>query len=636
MAPRLLSRAGGPGPGRPRSPTRACARRSRRLPAERLAGLGDGVAALRLRGPAGLRPSGNGSEPPGGRWGLPRPTPGRRGVDPRATAKGSGTDRPRPEPAAGPSAPADRSGPGARTFQPSRRHRDGAADPRGGAATVPVCCRLAEHAPRRRRGRQAFDRAVAFGRAASTGVVGPAVGPVARRPPVRPPHRAAVGPRRGRPPTAVATDDIDGTDGAADRTGRTRGRRPFGAAALRPDPCCPAVDAGSRQRRPAPARRRALARTQPVAPVGRGSIRLAARRPSDPPGRRAAVGSRHRPRPGPGARLRSGLRGRAADPARRLRWCGPPPDARPGPRPRGRDSSPRRRASRRAGAPDHPGRAGDPGRPARGIPAAGRTAAAIPGRPRPARPRPVAALREADAGRTRTTREKVTARWPGAREGRRHPARRAQQGRATDVLFNPTEYSVEYSANFQETSPPGLSSPIIQFVNGNAQVLTMDLLFDTYTDGGGADVTAMTRPFIDMLSIDATCTPRRGSSSAGARSPSAPWSRRSRRSSPCSAPTGPRCAPPYRHLQAVQDDRRTARRPPPQLGRQDQAPGLRGARQHLADRRERVRRAAVLAADRHRERHRRPPAHRAGPGPGAATDRPRTSEGGTADADRGA
>ena len=77
------------------------------------------------------------------------------------------------------------------------------------------------------------------------------------------------------------------------------------------------------------------------------------------------------------------------------------------------------------------------------------------------------------------------------------------KGRVTDVLFNPTEYSVEYSAAFQETSPPGLSSPIIQFVNGNAQVLTMDLLFDTYTDGGGADVTAITGPLLDTLSIDA-------------------------------------------------------------------------------------------------------------------------------------
>lgn len=76
------------------------------------------------------------------------------------------------------------------------------------------------------------------------------------------------------------------------------------------------------------------------------------------------------------------------------------------------------------------------------------------------------------------------------------------QNRSTEVIFNPTEYSIEYSAGFQETPPPGLSSPIIQFVNGNAQVLTMDLLFDTYTNGGGTNVTAATKPFVDMLAID--------------------------------------------------------------------------------------------------------------------------------------
>jgi hypothetical protein len=78
------------------------------------------------------------------------------------------------------------------------------------------------------------------------------------------------------------------------------------------------------------------------------------------------------------------------------------------------------------------------------------------------------------------------------------------RGRGTEipVLFNPTEYSVEYSASFQETAPPGLANPIIQFVNGNARVLTMDLLFDTYTDGGGRNVIEVTQPFTDLLSID--------------------------------------------------------------------------------------------------------------------------------------
>lgn len=77
-------------------------------------------------------------------------------------------------------------------------------------------------------------------------------------------------------------------------------------------------------------------------------------------------------------------------------------------------------------------------------------------------------------------------------------------GNSVEVLFNPTEYSVEYSAMYQETAAPGLSNPILQFVNGNARVLTMDLLFDTWTDGGGRDVIEVTEPFTEMLSIDGT------------------------------------------------------------------------------------------------------------------------------------
>lgn len=76
------------------------------------------------------------------------------------------------------------------------------------------------------------------------------------------------------------------------------------------------------------------------------------------------------------------------------------------------------------------------------------------------------------------------------------------KGTVVEVLFNPTEYSVEHSASFGQTAPPGLDNPITQFVNGNAQVLTMDLLFDTYTDGGGEDVSERTRQLTDLVHID--------------------------------------------------------------------------------------------------------------------------------------
>jgi nucleoid-associated protein YgaU len=50
-------------------------------------------------------------------------------------------------------------------------------------------------------------------------------------------------------------------------------------------------------------------------------------------------------------------------------------------------------------------------------------------------------------------------------------------------LFNPKELSVEKSNQFAEVNIPGLSSPIFQFVRGNARSVTMDLFFDTYEEG---------------------------------------------------------------------------------------------------------------------------------------------------------
>lgn len=50
-------------------------------------------------------------------------------------------------------------------------------------------------------------------------------------------------------------------------------------------------------------------------------------------------------------------------------------------------------------------------------------------------------------------------------------------------LFNPKELSVEKSNQFAEVNIPGLSSPVFQFVRGNARSVTMDLFFDTYEEG---------------------------------------------------------------------------------------------------------------------------------------------------------
>lgn len=51
------------------------------------------------------------------------------------------------------------------------------------------------------------------------------------------------------------------------------------------------------------------------------------------------------------------------------------------------------------------------------------------------------------------------------------------------VLFNPTEYSVERANVYKATPVPGLGSPLIQFINGDAATLSMELFIDDYTDG---------------------------------------------------------------------------------------------------------------------------------------------------------
>lgn len=48
------------------------------------------------------------------------------------------------------------------------------------------------------------------------------------------------------------------------------------------------------------------------------------------------------------------------------------------------------------------------------------------------------------------------------------------------VLFNPEEYSINKDNNLAVQGIPGLSAPIVQFVNGNLRTLEMELFFDTW------------------------------------------------------------------------------------------------------------------------------------------------------------
>jgi nucleoid-associated protein YgaU len=59
----------------------------------------------------------------------------------------------------------------------------------------------------------------------------------------------------------------------------------------------------------------------------------------------------------------------------------------------------------------------------------------------------------------------------------------SKRGLILPVMFNPAEYNVERANTYKSTPVPGLGSPLIQFVNGEAATLSMDLFIDDYTDG---------------------------------------------------------------------------------------------------------------------------------------------------------
>jgi nucleoid-associated protein YgaU len=81
----------------------------------------------------------------------------------------------------------------------------------------------------------------------------------------------------------------------------------------------------------------------------------------------------------------------------------------------------------------------------------------------------------------------------------------AESGAPLEVQFNPTEYTLTKGAQLAEVPIPGLDQPIIQFVRGQTETLTLDLFFDSTEDGTGSNakpVTERTDKFYDLIKID--------------------------------------------------------------------------------------------------------------------------------------
>ena len=59
-------------------------------------------------------------------------------------------------------------------------------------------------------------------------------------------------------------------------------------------------------------------------------------------------------------------------------------------------------------------------------------------------------------------------------------------GGEIQALFNPKEYTVEQSNVYAEIGIPGLPAPVVQFIRGNSDKLTFDLLVDTTSAAPGS------------------------------------------------------------------------------------------------------------------------------------------------------
>src|ERR1700730_15546699 len=83
-------------------------------------------------------------------------------------------------------------------------------------------------------------------------------------------------------------------------------------------------------------------------------------------------------------------------------------------------------------------------------------------------------------------------------------------GEKIPVMFNPEEYTVNREINYAQAVIPGLSGPVLQFVNGNMQTLEMELFLESYEEhkinnrvlnSAHDDVRWLTTQFTNLMNI---------------------------------------------------------------------------------------------------------------------------------------
>jgi Contractile injection system tube protein/LysM domain len=74
-----------------------------------------------------------------------------------------------------------------------------------------------------------------------------------------------------------------------------------------------------------------------------------------------------------------------------------------------------------------------------------------------------------------------------------------------EVQYNPTEFSLDKGVQLAEINIPGLDTPLLQFVRGQTEKLSIELFFDTTDDGTGAGATSVTKltdPIYSLAKIE--------------------------------------------------------------------------------------------------------------------------------------
>lgn len=69
-----------------------------------------------------------------------------------------------------------------------------------------------------------------------------------------------------------------------------------------------------------------------------------------------------------------------------------------------------------------------------------------------------------------------------------------------EILYYPTEFSMEKSNSFAEIAIPGLESPYLEYVKGNAGSITLEVFYDTYEEK--QDVRELTDKLTNLMNID--------------------------------------------------------------------------------------------------------------------------------------